>query len=117
MFLKKINSFNESESDLNVYFKDTITGFNTTGDLWGTPGTVPGRSLYPDTDEPVVMLTLKSWAPGREAITTIFYVFGVTRPGFEPTTSRTTSGCPTSELYDRLMVAVIISNNLNHLWI
>jgi len=39
-------------------------------------GLVPGRSSYTDTDESVVMLSLNSWARRREAITTIFKVFG-----------------------------------------
>ena len=43
-------------------------------------GLVPGRSSYTDTKESVVMLPLHSLAPRREAITTIFKVFGMTRP-------------------------------------
>ena len=42
-------------------------------------GLVPGRSSYTDTDQTVVMLTLNSLAPRREAITTIFKVFGMAR--------------------------------------
>ena len=44
-------------------------------------GLVPGWSSYTDTNESVVLLSLYSWAPRREAITTIFKVFGITRPG------------------------------------
>ena len=35
---------------------------------------------YTDTDDSVVMLTLNSWAPRREAITTIFKFFVMTQP-------------------------------------
>ena len=43
-------------------------------------GLVPDRSSYTDTDESVVMLSLNSWAPRREAITAILKVFGMARP-------------------------------------
>jgi len=43
-------------------------------------GLVPGRSPYTETEESLVMLTLDSLAPRREAITTIFKVFGMTLP-------------------------------------
>ena len=40
---------------------------------------------------PIVMLTPQRWAPRRTAVTTIFKVFGMTQPGIEPTTSRSTT--------------------------
>ena len=43
-------------------------------------GLVLGRSSYTDTEKSAVMLALNSWAPRREAISTIFEVFGMTRP-------------------------------------
>jgi len=53
-------------------------------------GLVPGRSSYTDTDESVVMLTLYSSMPRREAITTIYKALGMTRSRYiEPGTSRT----------------------------
>ena len=38
---------------------------------------IPGQSFYTDTDESVIMLTLNSCAPRREANTTFFKVFGI----------------------------------------
>ena len=46
-------------------------------------------SNYPDTSQSVVMLTPQPWVPRRAAISTTFTVFGMTRPGIEPATSRT----------------------------
>ena len=43
-------------------------------------GLVPGRSSYTNTDESVIKLTLNSWAPRREIITTTFKHFCMTRP-------------------------------------
>ena len=39
------------------------------------------RSIYPDTNQSVVMLSLQPWAPRMVATTTIFKVFGMTWPG------------------------------------
>ena len=61
-------------------------------------GLVPGRSSYTGTYESVVMLTLNSWAPWREAITTIFKYFVWPGPGIESRTSRTIGACSTTAL-------------------
>jgi len=45
---------------------------------WGT--IIHGLSSYTETAKMVVILNLNSWAPRREAITTVFKVFGMTWP-------------------------------------
>ena len=42
----------------------------------------------PNTDTPPSHIILTPGAPSEEASSTNFYVFGLTRPGIEPTTSR-----------------------------
>ena len=53
-----------------------------------TPGTDPGQSFYPDTNEN--SHNLKPWAPTWEAVTTNINVNGLTQPGTEswPSTSQ-----------------------------
>ena len=42
------------------------------------------------------------WVPSNGGTGTIFYIFGMTRPGFEPATSCIRSGCSTTWLLRQL---------------
>ena len=55
-------------------------------------------SIYPDTSKWVVRLTQQPWATRRAAITTMFEVFGTTRPGIEYAASRIQGGRSTTTI-------------------
>ena len=53
--------------------------------------------------EETLVFPFLSWEPSKGGTGTIFHVFGMTRPGFEPATSHTRSGLSTIRLSRRLV--------------